>query len=120
MVEHHEAWRIVGPVLPILVLIRAAGTPKQRRAVDEPDGEEGVRRAGGDQPHRTCTHKIRKLDFRPLVGRGFDGFRIPREQELHLDAELTQRPWKRRAYIREAAGLDERLDLGGYEERTQG
>jgi hypothetical protein len=93
--------------------------PKQRRAVDEPDGEGCIRHARGDQSHRTCTHEIRELHLHGFVGRRFDGFRIPREQELHLDAECSQRFWKRRAYIREAPGLDERVDLGGYEEYTQ-
>jgi hypothetical protein len=118
MVEHWEASSIVGPVLPILVLVRAAGTPKQRGAVDEPDRKGCVRHARGDQPHRTCTHEIRDFDLHRLVGRGCDGFRIARQQELHLDAERGQLLWKRRAHIGKAAGLDERVDLGRYEEHT--
>jgi hypothetical protein len=99
----------------MLVLVRAAGTPKQRRAVDEPEGEGCVRCARGDQPHRTGAHEIPEFDLYRLVDRGFDGLGIAREQQPHFGAECGQRLWKSRAYIGETAGLDEGVNLGGYE-----
>ena len=120
VVEHRETSRIIGPVLSLLILIGTAGALKQRRAVHEPNRQVRVRRTRGDEAHRTHAHEILKFDLDRFLLRGFDRAWIGRQQDVHVDVKLCERLRESSAYVRQATGFGERVNLRRCKEDTQG
>ena len=112
MVEKREAQCIVGPILTVLILVGPPRALEQRWAIDQPNRQGGVGRAGRDQTQRPRAHEIFEFEPHRFIRSGLDCPGIAGHQELHINTKGRERHRERGAHVRKAAGFGEGIDLG--------
>ncbi|MEJ1968719.1 MAG: hypothetical protein WDN03_08855 [Rhizomicrobium sp.] len=118
MRQEGEATRVVGPVPAVTVLIQAAIAHIERRRVDQPYRDQGIRKLAGDQ--RGILHAQKRLQPRLDAWVLQPGKRagISRHQNADIHALLHQRDRQRARHIGQPAGFRQRISLRGYEQYT--
>ena len=116
--EQAVAAVIVRPVAAVRAEIGVAGAGVEVRRIQDQEVEAGG--AAGQEPHRPAhgfgeVDRTAALAFQP----GEDGG-VARHQRAHLDAERRQRTRQGAGDVGEAAGLDQREELGGDRQDAHG
>jgi hypothetical protein len=118
--QRREAPVVVRPLVPALVAVRPAVAREEARAVQHARRQVGRHERPAQDARRPATKEVGVREQHAAGAERAHHRGIPGQQHVHVHAALTQREGQRAADVGQAAGLDQRVELGEDVEDAHG